>query len=162
MKITDHQSAQQSIHSRPLSIRIICDHIARPKCLEQNLMEQGDNQKSQGTRGKHAMLTCRAPRRRGRCNCGCRSRGWRHGAYATTCRRTWGRTQCGVESEWYLGCASSGRRRCLSSSSIPPQPPSMGSMTPCSGEALESRHIPIVSYLWINLTRYLNGWSYYN
>jgi hypothetical protein len=51
-------------------------------------MEHGGNQKCQGTRGKHAMLTCRAPRRRGRCSCGCRSRGWRHGAYATTCRRT--------------------------------------------------------------------------
>ena len=78
------------------------------------------------------MLTCRAPRRRGHWRCGCRSRGWRHGASATTCRRTWGRSLRGAGRARSSCPASSGRRRRRrsSSSSAPPQPRPTGADDP--------------------------------
>lgn len=108
------------------------DHTEGPRPNRRRVGNKSD--KTQGgteirAYGKRrAMLTCIAPRRRGRWRCGCRSRGWRRGASATTCRRTWGRSRRGAGRARSSARASSARRSTSSSSSsssspAPPLPP---------------------------------------
>ena len=128
-KIENNQGSPIStpINRASASIRFIRQRSCtarptQPPGGETNPTEQVGNENF-GDGGRRATFTCRAPRRRGRWRCGCRSRGWRRGASATTCRRTWGRSRpCGGRAR-SSARASSGRSSSCPSPPRPPAPP---------------------------------------